>query len=110
MTVFNAETEGLITAGVRLDLQNFLIGPTTLRLTALLDFDFSHIASSADEFSYSVFLIHGIPARPFEDAEHESIRLAQLDGFVGKDELPANSEIDWQVARTWDEKLGSLGA
>ncbi|KAK9320838.1 kinase-like domain-containing protein [Lipomyces orientalis] len=95
-----------------LDLQNLLIDPTTLRITGLLDFDFSHIASSADEFFYSFPLIHGILTGPFENPEQESLRLAQLNGFSGVGETPpalGDSAIDWEVAKMWEEEMASAG-
>ncbi|KAK9427749.1 kinase-like domain-containing protein [Lipomyces doorenjongii] len=97
-----------------LDLQNILIDPTTLHLTALLDFDFSHIASPADEFFYSFSLVHGILTGPFEEAEMELLRAAQLHGFAKIGELPSSasgddSPVDWEVAKIWDEELTSAG-
>jgi aminoglycoside phosphotransferase (APT) family kinase protein len=105
MNSFKWERSVLTVIVAILDLQNFLIDPETIHLTALLDFDFSHIASPAEEFFYPFFLIHGILASTFEYEEHDALRIAQLHGFQAEVELPStqgDSDIDWQIAKAWD--------
>lgn len=92
-----------------LDVENLLIDPETLQLTALLDFDFSHIASPGDEYFYSFPSFHGIVAGPFEEGEQGALTQVQLNGF--KDFKPPESqeEVDWNLAKTWHSALKTAG-
>jgi hypothetical protein len=92
---------------------NFLFDASTFRATALLDFDFSHIATTADEFmGFSLTDISGgkLPG-PYSDASSLSLRKYMLSGFP--DPLPASTEdceVQWEVAKAWDEKMTRSGA
>jgi aminoglycoside phosphotransferase (APT) family kinase protein len=63
------------------DLQNILFDLAANPVTALLDFDFTHVASPADEFFYFSPSFYGILSGLFESEENEALRPAQLDGF-----------------------------
>jgi hypothetical protein len=56
-----------------------LFDPATNQVTALLDFNFTSIASPADEFFYSFSSFHWILSGRFEPEENEALRLAQPD-------------------------------
>lgn len=93
-------------------LENLLFDPETLQLTALLDYDFTHIASLSDEFFYSFIDFHGIVPGPLETGELQQLRLAQLGRFApGCYQQPANAaEIDWETANLWQKALEKAGA
>ncbi|KAI9654791.1 MAG: hypothetical protein M1821_005785 [Bathelium mastoideum] len=86
-------------------VDNLLYNKATLQVTAVVDFDFAHVATIADEFFRS--LGHEIGRFPdTRDGNEESMELhrAMLQGFP--ESLPANSdEINWTAARTWDTAL-----
>lgn len=88
-------------------LENLLFDPETLQLTALLDYDFTHIASLNDEFFYSFMDFHGIVSGPFETGELQQLRLARLSRFKpGSYEQPADvADVDWATARMWQEAM-----
>lgn len=96
----------------RLDLQNDLFDPTSNRLTAILDFDFTHIATPANEYFYSFPSIHGLLIGPLEGEEYEALRQAQLNGFITPAFIPTEgkeSEINWEVAKMWYEEIEKEG-
>ena len=75
-----------------------------MRLTALLDFDFSHVASYADEFFRSLCADIGQFPSPRESKEPLALRKAMLTGFP--DPLPpANEEVHWPSAKAWNDAL-----
>lgn len=75
-----------------------------MRLTALLDFDFCHIASFADEFFRSLCAYIGQFPSQRESGEPLALRKAMLTGFP--DPLPpSNNEVDWPSAKAWDDAL-----
>ena len=90
------------------DLENISFDPATNRVTALLDFDFTHIAAPVDESFYSFPSFHGILSEPFEPEENEALRLAQLDGFKSPNPTSTNSEINWNLAQLWHSELSRL--
>lgn len=87
-----------------LGLENILFDPETLQVTALLDYDFTHIASTADEFFYSFMDFHGLVPGPSEDPQMESLRLAQLNGFSDTN-LGKIAGIDWKLAKMWQAAM-----
>ncbi|KAI9703535.1 MAG: hypothetical protein M1820_005839 [Bogoriella megaspora] len=102
----SASLDGLRKALVHGDLStdNLLYDKETLRLTAVLDFDFAHVATIGDDFFRS--LGHGIGRFPDtrEDEEINQLHVAMLKGFPGL--LPANNDkVNWIAARTWDDAL-----
>lgn len=81
----------------------------TKRLTALLDFDFAHIASFADEFFRSLGADIGQFPSPRESGEVLALREAMLAGFP--DPSPSsNDEVQWRSAKAWDDALREKGA
>ena len=84
---------------------NLLFDPETLQITAILDFDWSYIGSSADEFLRSFSDLSGKLPGPFhKDPEMSALREALLQGFP--DPLPqSESTISWEVAKAWDDEL-----
>ena len=80
-----------------------------MRLTAVLDFDFSHIATVADEFFRS--LGHGIgrfPDARDSDEDTKMLHTAMLEGFPAS--LPPPTEaVDWTAAKAWDDALRERG-
>lgn len=77
-----------------------------MRLTALLDFDFSHIATLADEFFRSLCADIGQFPSPRESGELLALRKAMLTGFP--DPLPPTDEegfVQWPSAKAWDDAL-----
>lgn len=86
-------------------IDNVLYDEITKRLTAVLDFDFSHVATVADEFFRS--LGHGIgrfPGAEEKDEEVVALREAMLHGFPTS--LPNDSkEVQWFAAKAWDDAL-----
>ena len=80
-----------------------------MRLTALLDFDFSHIATFPDEFFRSLGADIGRFASPRESGESFALRTAMLTGFP--DPLPpSNDDVQWPSAKAWDDALRERGA
>lgn len=77
-----------------------------MRLTALLDFDFSHIATFADEFFRSLCADIGQFPSPRESRELLALRKAMLTGFA--DPLPPTDKdgsVQWASAKAWDDAL-----
>ncbi|THZ77721.1 hypothetical protein D6C85_01493 [Aureobasidium pullulans] len=93
--------------GLRIGAENILIDPGTLHITGLLDFDFSHIASPADEYFYSFPSFCGLVPGPFEDEDLQLLRRHQTEGFPSAPSTQeATSEsVDWTVARLWQAAL-----
>ncbi|PQE19425.1 Phosphotransferase enzyme family protein [Rutstroemia sp. NJR-2017a BBW] len=92
--------------------ENILINPDTCQITAILDFDFTHIGSQADEYFYSFAEFHGIVPGPFEGGEMEELRIAQLDGFKAmniRGDAAAGCDIDWSLARLWQKAMERSG-
>ncbi|KAI4854357.1 hypothetical protein E4T44_00230 [Aureobasidium sp. EXF-8845] len=87
---------------MRLTLK-ILIDPETHRITGLLDFDFSHIASQADEFFYSFMEFSGLVPGPFEGGDLERLRDYQIHGFpdLAAFEEVEDTMVDWNMARLW---------
>ncbi|KAI5206126.1 hypothetical protein E4T39_02604 [Aureobasidium subglaciale] len=83
--------------------ENILINPKTHQITGLLDFDFSHIASEADEFFYSFMDFGGLVTGPFEGGDFERLRNYQIHGFpdLTSSEDIENGPVDWNAARLW---------
>jgi len=84
---------------------NLLYDKNTMRITAVLDFDFAHVATVADEFFRS--LGHGIgrlPGSGESDRDKIALRKAMLEGFPNS--LPPScKEVQWVTARAWDDAL-----
>lgn len=86
-----------------------LFDANTLRLTAFLDFDWTHVSSLADEFFPSFVTSYDKMPGPYGDASQLALRNALLHRFP--DPLPASQEdLNWEVARAWDAELEKVGA
>ncbi|KAF6788131.1 hypothetical protein CSOJ01_15101 [Colletotrichum sojae] len=95
-----------------LTTNNLLFDPITRRVTALLDFDFSYIGTVADEFmGFSFGNISGgtLPGL-YEGASQLALRDAMLTGFPGTARVVDSSEVQWDLAETWDRELARAGA
>ncbi|THW10700.1 hypothetical protein D6D24_07733 [Aureobasidium pullulans] len=90
-----------------LGAENILIDPGTLQITGLLDFDFSHIASPADEYFYSFPSFCGLVPGPFEDEDLQLLRRYQTEGFPSTPSAQeaTSKSVDWTVARLWQAAL-----
>ncbi|KAK5656969.1 hypothetical protein OQA88_3492 [Cercophora sp. LCS_1] len=89
------------------DLQNLLYDPLTKRITALLDFDFSHVGSQADEYFYSFALESYIVPPPICPEPEKTVRTRLLDGFKGA--LPDMEGVDWKLIQLVDDEFGKAG-
>ncbi|THY96824.1 hypothetical protein D6C95_05086 [Aureobasidium pullulans] len=87
--------------------ENILIDPGTLQITGLLDFDFSHIASPADEYFYSFPSFCGLVPGPFEDDDLQLLRRYQTEGFpiTPSAQEATSHSVDYTVARLWQAAL-----
>ncbi|THY01482.1 hypothetical protein D6D01_10358 [Aureobasidium pullulans] len=87
--------------------ENILIDTDTLQITGLLDFDFSHIASPADEYFYSFPSFCGLVPGPFEDEDLQLLRRYQTEGFPSSPSAQEarSQSVDWTVARLWQVAL-----
>ncbi|KAK6224447.1 hypothetical protein QIS74_02774 [Colletotrichum tabaci] len=95
-----------------LTTNNLLFDPSTLRVTALLDFDFSYVGTVADEFMGFSFgnLCGGTLPGPFESGSQLALRRAMLTGFSESHPVVGASEVQWDIAETWDKELARAGA
>ena len=87
---------------------NILYDKGTMHLTALLDFDFSHITTFADEFFISLGANIGQLPSPRESGKYLALRKAMLAGFP--DPLPPSiDDVQWPSAKAWDDALRERG-
>lgn len=84
---------------------NVLYDKSTKKLTALVDFDFGHVGTVADEFFRS--LGHGIGRFPdTRDGDPDMIQLHNVMLYGFPDPLPENGgDVDWVAAKAWDDAL-----
>lgn len=92
-----------------LDTFNMLFNPTSNRLTALLDFDLSHIATPADEYFYSFRTVDALLAGPFEEGDEGQLRRCLLDGF--DENIPAQNgrKVNFEIAQIMDKEFVRAG-
>ncbi|EHL03113.1 hypothetical protein M7I_0805 [Glarea lozoyensis 74030] len=85
---------------------NMLFDPSSNLLTALLDFDLSHIATPADEYFYSFRTLGALLAGPFEPGDEGQLRQYLLYGNV-----PAQNgtKVDFEVAQMMDKEFVRAG-
>ena len=94
-----------------IDVFNMLFDPETNKLTALIDYDFSHVASQADEFFYSLDRLHGLLTPPNTgDPDIDALRQYRLEGFDSTVTEKTPSHVDWKLAVMLDEELARAGA
>lgn len=82
-------------------------------MTAILDFDFSYVATVAEEFMLFSFgnMSGGQLPGPLEDGAQLELRNAMLSGnYPYISSIEDSSNIAWDVARAWDEALAQAGA
>ncbi|KAK6215638.1 hypothetical protein QIS74_08657 [Colletotrichum tabaci] len=93
-----------------LDGHNILFDEGTNKLTALLDYDFGHVGSQADEYFYSFPSIHGLLIPPFlDDPEEVHLRQCLLDGFGPEDAERTCASIAWATAVARDDEFAKAG-
>ncbi|XXG94149.1 hypothetical protein Hte_000401 [Hypoxylon texense] len=91
---------------------NILFDPSTQRVTALIDYDFSCILHPSYEFLRS-FDGAGGQFRGWsgddEAGQQAALRAAKLHGFPSP--LPESTKdgVDWELAHAWEEELEKLG-
>lgn len=97
---------------MRVATNNLLYDPITLHLTALLDFDWSHIATIADEYLQSFGDFGGqLPGPDPSEIDQMRIHEAFLNGFSSPTpHLSDASMEDWENAKRWDYALSCAGA
>ncbi|KAK1613535.1 hypothetical protein BDP81DRAFT_336811 [Colletotrichum phormii] len=95
-----------------LTTNNLLFDPSTLQVTALLDFDFSYVGTAADEFMGFSFgnICGGTLPGLYEGASQLALRRAMLDGFPETPPELDPSEVQWDLAEAWDKELARAGA
>ncbi|KAI0433296.1 hypothetical protein F5Y09DRAFT_299095 [Xylaria sp. FL1042] len=94
-----------------LDTYNMLVDPISNKLTAILDFDLSHVASPAEEYFYSLTNLGSMLAGPFDDNPDEILlRKCLLGGFDNVDIAnDRGGKINWIVARVTDHEFIQAG-
>lgn len=89
-----------------------LYDPPTNRQTAILDFEFAHIASPADEYFYSFRTIDALLAGPFKPGDEGRLRDHLLGGFGAATTIPsgtAGGRVNWQAAVMMDKEFARAG-
>ncbi|KAI0109231.1 hypothetical protein GGR51DRAFT_570048 [Nemania sp. FL0031] len=94
-----------------LDTYNMLVDPISNKLTAILDFDLSHVASPAEEYFYSLTNLGSMLAGPFDDNPDEILlRKCLLGGFDNVDIAnDRGGKINWIAARITDHEFIQAG-
>jgi hypothetical protein len=80
-----------------------------MTITALLDFDFAHIASPIDEYLYSFQLLSSILVGAHAKGDMGKLQRYLLTGERRARFPPNNRTIDWNVAVTWNEAIKAAG-
>lgn len=90
---------------------NVLFEPSSNHVTALLDFDFSHIASPADEYFHSFRTFGALLAGSFEQGDEGLLRTSLLQGFYGKvlSEPDVKGRVNLTVAMMFSEESQEAG-
>jgi hypothetical protein len=103
--------KGQITDGQHLDIFNMLFDVESNRLTALLDFDFSHVATPADEYFYSMASLGHLVLGPLEDGIEQQWVKCLLEGFEGN--IPTTDSergwIPWNTMKMLSEEFTRAG-
>lgn len=79
-----------------------LFDTNTLDLTAVLDFDFSHVGAPVSEFLFSFLDVGGILPGSIEP--HGQLRKWILNGF------PKRTDKATRVPKAWDNALAKVGS
>ena len=89
---------------------NILFDEESKRITALIDYDFSLIASQIDEYFYSFHEAGGLLAGPGEDDEGIlALRQCLLHGFTADDANRTHEFPDWKSAVILDKEFAKAG-
>jgi hypothetical protein len=88
------------------DLHNLLFNVDTYRLTGLLNFSFSHVASAADEYFYSFEKIQGLVIPPGADDVLRQYLLYGPDTTVNRQ---LTDEDTWEIAILRDQEFVLAG-
>ncbi|CAK7236616.1 hypothetical protein SBRCBS47491_009699 [Sporothrix bragantina] len=93
------------------NIENLLYDPGTNRITALLDWSFSHIASLSDEYFYSFAALSHIVTHGDLPLPENTVRKALLEGLAAvsdkeKKECPM---ADWQLIEMTDAAFAVAG-
>ncbi|KAK9313394.1 hypothetical protein V1524DRAFT_417268 [Lipomyces starkeyi] len=94
-------------------LPNLLFDKSSFRLTAVLDFDFSHIGSPISEWLFSFWDLGGI--LPGSADPIGPIRSWLLNGFPSDDSIAHDENDDgkeestWMITAAWDKALAEAG-
>ncbi|KAI1856322.1 uncharacterized protein JN550_013853 [Neoarthrinium moseri] len=91
---------------------NLLFDPSTLEVTAILDFDFSYVGTIVEEFMLFSFgnMSGGQLPGPLEDGAQLQLRNAMLNGYSRLSSIEDTSDVEWDVAKAWDDALAQAGA
>jgi hypothetical protein len=90
---------------------NALFNAETLKLTALLDFDFSYVSHPADDYFRTLGTMFGqFPTGPVAllSPADQTLRKAMLDGFPAADVPVMKDPVEDRIARFWDAELERL--
>lgn len=99
-----------IADSVRSDIFNMLFDVESNRLTALLDFDFSHVATPADEYFYSMGLLGHILLGPLEEGPMQQWVKCLLNGCDGN--MPTaeeSADVAWGTMKMLSEEFARAG-
>jgi len=93
-------------------MHNLLFDPSTNRLTALLDYDFGHIGSLADEYFYSFPALGSLFVGPYDacSARMVDLRRCLLTNFPADAAARPTDDVDWKAAVAFDAALTTAGA
>ncbi|WDK18186.1 phosphotransferase enzyme family protein [Colletotrichum graminicola] len=92
-------------------MNNVLFDTATNKITGLVDFNFSYISHSFQEFVESFSDIGGnINGGPSPDHTEDHLLKALLTGSFEVDNLPAEAYDLWAVAKAWDAALAARNA
>lgn len=86
-----------------------LFDPASNRLTALLDFDLSHIATPADEYFYSFGTVGALLAGPFEEGDEGQLRQCLLHGFKTNTPDKNGRKVNFETAQMMDKEFVRAG-
>lgn len=93
------------------DIFNMLFDVESNRLTALLDFDFAHVATPADEYFYSMGMLGYILLGPLEEGPEKQWVKCLVQGCEGN--IPATKEerghVPWRTLEILSEEFARAG-
>lgn len=94
-----------------LDIFNMLFDVESNRLTALLDFDFAHVATPADEYFYSMGMLGHILLGPLQEGPEQQWVKCLVQGCEGN--IPTAEEerghVPWRTMEILSEEFARAG-